>query len=182
MTTSTLTFYCHNQAETESLAFHVGCAAWAGLNLTITGPLGAGKTVFARGLARGLGITDTITSPSYPIIQEYSGRLPFYHMDWYRLRTEDEVLETGAAELLGEAGVCLVEWPDRALELFDESTIRIEIQILSGESRRIDIRQTRGNQPALAWPENLPDELKMLLKPRHTTEKPQGDVNEHPGD
>ena len=137
------------------------------MNLTISGALGAGKTVFARGLARGLGVIDSITSPSYPIIQEYSGRLEFWHMDWYRLGSEDEVIETGAGELLSGQGVCLVEWPDRALELFDESTIKINLRVLASDCREITLEPAAETVAArLDWPAALPETLRQLMMRR----------------
>jgi tRNA threonylcarbamoyladenosine biosynthesis protein TsaE len=146
--------------DTIRLAAMLGALAWEGMVLTIEGPLGAGKTVFARGFAQGLGITESITSPSYPIIQEYHGRLPFFHMDWYRLGSEDEVMETGAVEFLDGPGVALVEWPDRALELFDDQTIRLSIRIGRDQERTIRFQiESEAILARLGWLENPPPGL-----------------------
>ncbi len=142
-----ITVDCPGELDTEILAYRLGSLAWSGLDIALSGPLGAGKTVFARGLARGLDIDENITSPSYPIILEYAGRLTLFHMDWYRLGSVDEVVETGAAALLGESGVCLVEWPQRGWELFSEQTIQIEIAVLHNGHRSISL----GSNSLVTW-------------------------------
>jgi tRNA threonylcarbamoyladenosine biosynthesis protein TsaE len=153
-------FSCPDEAATLRLAAWLGARAWPGLVLTLEGPLGAGKTVFARGFAAGLGIEEPITSPSYPIIQQYSGRLDFHHMDWYRLGGEDEVMETGAAELLDSPGVSLVEWPDRAPELFDAETIRLSLFIGPGQERTVAVSfSAPGPLRRLGWPDAAPPGL-----------------------
>jgi tRNA threonylcarbamoyladenosine biosynthesis protein TsaE len=153
-------FRCPDETATMALSAVLGVRAWPGMVLTLEGPLGAGKTVFARGLAVGLGIGGPVTSPSYPIIQEYRGRLDFFHMDWYRLGGEDEVLETGAAELLDSGGVSLVEWPDRAPELFDAETIRVRIAIGPGQVRLVSVGfAAPGPLRRLDWPEAAPPGL-----------------------
>lgn len=167
-------FRCPGEDTTDRLAHFLGSQAWPGMNLTLEGPLGAGKTIFARGFARGLGIEEPITSPSYPIIQEYRGRLDFHHMDWYRLGSEDEVLETGALELLDSRGVSLVEWPDRALELFDDRALRIAIAIEPDQSRLVRIVIAAQETLArLGWPGSLPADI-AALRNNKTMEGPAG--------
>jgi len=81
----------------------------------LEGPLGAGKSELARGVAEGLGITETVTSPSFTILNVYeSGRVPLYHFDWYRLESAEEIYEMGMDEYLGGDGIALVEWPGSA--------------------------------------------------------------------
>jgi tRNA threonylcarbamoyladenosine biosynthesis protein TsaE len=153
-------FRCPDEEATTALSARLGTQAWPGMVVTLEGPLGAGKTVFARGLATGLGVEGPVTSPSYPIIQEYRGRLALYHMDWYRLGGENEVLETGAAELLDSGGVSLVEWPDRAPELFDTETIRVRITVGPSQERLLTIGfAAPGPLRRLGWPESAPPGL-----------------------
>jgi tRNA threonylcarbamoyladenosine biosynthesis protein TsaE len=165
MDTVTLHFHCRDEAETQSVGEALGRLAWPGFTLRLSGDLGAGKTVFARGFARGLDIGEAITSPSYPIIQDYQGRLPLYHMDWYRLSSADEVLDTGAGELLDGGAVCLVEWPDRAGELFGRSSLALDIAITAGGERCLALcGAAEVFHARLDWPRNLPEALSRLLE------------------
>jgi tRNA threonylcarbamoyladenosine biosynthesis protein TsaE len=160
-----LSFHCPAEDDTLALAAALGRLAWPGLTVSLSGGLGAGKTVFARGFARGLGIDEAVTSPSYPIIQEYRGRLVLHHMDWYRLGSADEVLDTGAGELLDGDGVCLVEWPERAPELLSGAGLAVTISILPEGGRRLSLRAQAGQAAhQLGWPAGLPPELRPLLE------------------
>lgn len=102
------------------------------------GDLGAGKTTMIKGFARGLGVKDIVKSPSFVIITEYQGRVPVYHIDLYRIRTTDELVETGFDSYLGGEGVCLIEWAERAEKLLPRTTIRVKLFILD-QRRRIEI-------------------------------------------
>jgi len=160
-----INFYCAAESDTLALAEQLGRLAWPGMVLSLEGQLGAGKTVFARGFARGLGIAEAITSPSYPIIQEYSGRFEFCHMDWYRLGSEDEVLDTGAGEYLDSDHVCLVEWPARAWELFDQSALALRIEALGDGGRRISLQGPSSLiSGKLGWPAGLAESIRPLLE------------------
>lgn len=130
---------CQHEADSLKLGALLATRAYPGLIIRLEGGLGAGKTVFARGFARGLGIRETIASPTYPIIQEYSGRLPLFHMDLYRLGTEDEVSDVGVRELLGGSNVCLIEWPDRAGALIGPENLTISIRILEDQTREFHL-------------------------------------------
>lgn len=102
------------------------------------GTLGAGKTTLAKGVALGLGITDSVTSPTYTIISEYSGRILFRHMDAYRLAGDEDFSETGGRDMLGDPkSLCLVEWSERLPETFSPDSETIEIEILEDGTRRI---------------------------------------------
>ena len=105
----------------------------------LKGSLGAGKTTFTRGFARGLGIEDTITSPSYTLIQEYSGRLPLYHMDLYRIADEEEFFLLGAEEMLYGKGVCLIEWFERVDSLLPDDLITMDIRIGDDQTRTMTL-------------------------------------------
>ncbi len=102
----------------------------------MTGPLGAGKTVLVKGIASGCGISDTVTSPSYTIISEYNGTIPLYHIDLYRLESEEEIDLLGLEEILAGEGISVIEWGERAEHLLPEDCLYITITI-EDDGRRI---------------------------------------------
>jgi tRNA threonylcarbamoyladenosine biosynthesis protein TsaE len=91
----------------------------AGSVVVLEGPLGAGKTTLAQGIASGLGVTDPVTSPTFALVHEYQGRLPVFHMDLYRLGSEEEFDLIGGWEYFSRGGVCLIEWAGRLGEALD---------------------------------------------------------------
>jgi tRNA threonylcarbamoyl adenosine modification protein YjeE len=107
--------FLHDEAATRACGEALGRAAQAGDVLAIEGPLGAGKTCLAQGVARGLGVPPThyVNSPTFAILQVHPGRVPFYHVDLYRIGDDDEALGLGLDECVGTDGVALVEWPSR---------------------------------------------------------------------
>lgn len=107
--------------------------------IALDGVLGAGKTVLTRGIARGLGITGIIKSPTFTIICEYEGRLPLYHMDMYRISTDDEFEMTGGKELLTSGGVCVIEWSGNIQDSLPADIIHITIKVITPEEREIEI-------------------------------------------
>jgi tRNA threonylcarbamoyladenosine biosynthesis protein TsaE len=125
---------------TEDIAAIISSVARPGDIFALEGTLSAGKTAFARGFARGLGIGEAVTSPSFPIIQEYDGTPPLFHMDLYRLGDSDEVIETGAQELWFGSGISLIEWPDRASDILPEHCIYLHFEIIGDTRRQIGIR------------------------------------------
>ena len=112
----------------EKLAAFLG----AGDVICVNGDLGAGKTMLAQGVARGLGITDAVTSPSFTLINEYSAHLPFYHMDVYRLGSSREIEDLGCEEYFYGSGVTLVEWAERVKEYLPEERLDINIKRIPG--------------------------------------------------
>lgn len=140
--------YTTNSAlETESLGFALGRALTAGAVIAYTGDLGAGKTAFTRGLARGLEIQERITSPTFTIVNEYEGgRLPLFHFDMYRLGSSDELFDIGWEDYLARSGVCAVEWSENVDDILDADTIRIDIRRGESDDQR---RITITNAPAL---------------------------------
>lgn len=120
-------FVTKNEEETRQLGIRLAELLQPGDVLALEGDLGAGKTTFAQGIARGLGIEETVDSPTFTIIKEYQGKLPFYHMDVYRLESPDEDL--GWDEFFYGEGVTLVEWAGRIECLLPEHTVRITIAI-----------------------------------------------------
>lgn len=118
-----------NAQETFALGMRIGESAKPGQVYTLTGDLAAGKTVFTQGVARGLGITEPVNSPTFTIMQSYeSGRLPLYHFDVYRIGDVEEMEEIGYEECFFGGGVCLVEWAELVSEILPETCIRIHIE------------------------------------------------------
>lgn len=130
----------HNEAETEAFSAAVAKTLKPGSVIALTGDLGAGKTVFARGFARALGITETVSSPTYTIIQEYKtpdGR-DFFHLDLYRINDEYSALGFGVDEYLDDPeAYSLVEWPERIAGIMPSHTIKVNIRHLGGDLREI---------------------------------------------
>lgn len=123
--------------ETRTFAYQLGKLLLPGDVLALEGDLGAGKTTFSQGLARGLGIEEQIDSPTFTICKEYVGRIPFYHMDVYRLSGPEDSLDLD--EYLDGDGVCLVEWASIIEEILPNETIWISIGILENGVRVVSI-------------------------------------------
>lgn len=113
--------------ETELIGKKLGENSKPGDVYCLNGDLGVGKTVFTKGFADGLGITEHITSPTFTIVNEYSGRLKFYHFDVYRIEDEDEMYEIGFDEYLFGNGVCLIEWAEKIQNLLPNNAVQINI-------------------------------------------------------
>ena len=132
-------FTTHSPAETEQLGQKLGQLLPAGTVIAYRGDLGAGKTAFTRGLARGLGCADRVTSPTYTIVNEYlSGRLPLFHFDMYRLASSDDLFDIGWEDYLLRGGVCAVEWSENVADAMEDA-IYVKIEKTGEETRRITI-------------------------------------------
>ena len=108
------TFISHSPEATADLGEQWGRTAFSGLVIGLTGDLGAGKTQLVKGLARGLGITNRVVSPTFALVNEYrGGRLPLFHLDLYRLESRAQISGAGLEEYLNPAGVTVVEWAER---------------------------------------------------------------------
>ena len=130
-------FITHSPAETERIGEALGRIVPAGTIVAYRGNLGAGKTAFTRGLARGLGYTEAVTSPTYTIVIEYlGGRLPLFHFDMYRLASADDLWDIGWEDYLDRNGVCAVEWSENVEEALD-GAMSVTIERLGEEQRRI---------------------------------------------
>jgi len=113
--------------------------------LLLLGDMGAGKSEFTRGLARGLGVTGYVTSPTFTILQVHEdGRLPLYHFDWYRLNDVEELYELSMDEYLHHDGVAVIEWPSRAEEAVPESYLEVSLEPLGDHERRITLTPVGG--------------------------------------
>ena len=134
----------NNAAETRELGTRLAEKLKAGDVILLEGELGAGKSELARGVARGLGVTETVTSPSFTILNVYeSGRIPLYHFDWYRLESAEELYELGMDEYLGGDGIAVVEWAERCPDAVPEDCIRIRLEATGEETRRITVNDGR---------------------------------------
>lgn len=130
----------HSPAETRALGEMLARKLRPGDVLLFWGDLGAGKSEMTRGIARGLGVTETVTSPSFTILNVYeSGRVPLYHFDWYRLQSAEELWEMGMEEYLGGDGVAVVEWPSQCPEAMPETRLDITIKPLTDTEREITL-------------------------------------------
>lgn len=130
-------YITNGEEETEALGSRLGERLTPGAVVAYTGDLGAGKTAFTRGMARGLGITDRVTSPTFTIVNEYDGgRLPLFHFDMYRLSSSEELFEIGWEDYLARGGVCAVEWSENVEDALEEDTIRVEIRRGEMDSQR----------------------------------------------
>ena len=130
-------FITNSPAQTEAVGTALAAHLTPGAVVAYRGDLGAGKTAFTRGLARGLGILDPVTSPTYTIVNEYlSGRLPLFHFDMYRLASADDLWDIGWEDYLERGGVCAVEWSENVAEALEDA-IRVRIEKTGEESRRI---------------------------------------------
>ena len=132
-------FITNSPAETEAVAERLGKVLMPGTVLAYQGDLGAGKTAFTRGLARGLGATEMVTSPTYTIVNEYlSGRMPLFHFDMYRLASSDDLWDIGWEDYLERGGVCAVEWSENVADALEDA-ITVCIEKLGEDTRRITI-------------------------------------------
>ncbi|MDE6608519.1 MAG: tRNA (adenosine(37)-N6)-threonylcarbamoyltransferase complex ATPase subunit type 1 TsaE, partial [Lachnospiraceae bacterium] len=122
-------FETNSEAETFSLGKKLGEEAKAGQVFTLIGDLGVGKTVFTKGLAKGLGITEPVNSPTFTILQIYEeGRLPFYHFDVYRISDVEEMEEIGYEDYFYGNGICLIEWANLIEEILPDKILQITIE------------------------------------------------------
>ena len=132
-------FFTDSPKETEKVGQALGTVLRPGTILAYEGDLGAGKTAFTRGLARGLGATEQVTSPTYTIVNEYlSGRMPLFHFDMYRLRSSDDLWDIGWDDYLERGGVCAVEWSENVADAMEDA-ITVCIRKLGEDSRKIII-------------------------------------------
>ena len=132
-------YITNSPAETEAVGIALAKALQSGSILAYRGDLGAGKTAFTRGLAKGLGCTDMVTSPTYTIVNEYlSGRLPLFHFDMYRLASSDDLWDIGWEDYLERGGICAVEWSENVADAM-EGAIRIRIEKPTPDTRKITV-------------------------------------------
>jgi tRNA threonylcarbamoyladenosine biosynthesis protein TsaE len=137
-------YQTHSPRETVALGTELGRRLQRGDIVALHGPLGAGKTTLVKGIARSLAIEDPVTSPSFTLIAEYDGArdgLPvvLYHVDLYRISHEQEIEDLGIEEILGGSGIYVIEWAEKAAEFLPDSAIQVDIGLLEGENRSVEI-------------------------------------------
>ena len=142
--------------ETRDFAAALAAVALAGDRIALLGPLGAGKTQFAKGFAAGLGVGDVVNSPSFTLMAEYAGRLPLFHQDLYRLSGAEEALAGGLVDERQLRGVTLSEWAERLPEEIDPDRLTVSFKVIDDDSREITVigasaRHSRYVDAALAW-------------------------------
>ena len=130
-------------ADTATAGERLAATLGAGDVVALTGELGAGKTCFVQGLVRGLGVEGGATSPTFVLVNEYRGRVPVHHVDAYRTQSLTELLDIGLDDLLDGHGVTLIEWADRCEALLPGRTVRVHIDGVGDEPRRITITNAR---------------------------------------
>ncbi|MCD6600030.1 MAG: tRNA (adenosine(37)-N6)-threonylcarbamoyltransferase complex ATPase subunit type 1 TsaE [Dehalococcoidia bacterium] len=135
----------YSSEQTQLLGSHLGKLAQKGDVFLLMGDLGAGKTCLTQGITQGLGSKEQALSPSFVIVRQYHGRLPLYHIDLYRLDHIAEIVNLGLDEYLYNGGVCVVEWPERGLQLLPENNLLIKISYVpEDETKRIIHLEPKG--------------------------------------
>lgn len=139
-------YISNSTQETETLGERLAARLRPGDVIAYTGDLGAGKTAFTRGMARGLGVVGRVTSPTFTIVNEYEGgRLPLFHFDLYRMDSPEELFDIGWEDYLARGGVCAVEWSENVAEALEADCLRVDIRRGERDNQRI-ITVTRGKE------------------------------------
>jgi tRNA threonylcarbamoyladenosine biosynthesis protein TsaE len=144
-TTNSCKIITRTPEETRELGRQVGALAQPGDVYLLCGNLGAGKTCFTQGIARGLGVEEYVMSPSFVIVREHHGRIPLYHIDLYRLEGVDETVDLGMDDYLYGKGVCVVEWAERARSVMPAEHLMVQIDYAGDEERCFRI-EANGNR------------------------------------
>lgn len=128
-----------SEKETQKIAENIGKKAKSGEIYCLCGDIGAGKTQFSKGFAKGMSISEHITSPTFTIVNEYNGNMPFFHFDVYRINDIGELFDIGYEEYFFSEGVCLIEWADMIMDIIPKNAIWINIKkdIERGEEYRL---------------------------------------------
>lgn len=134
--------HSNSEMETQSAGAAFSLQLQAGDIVLLNGDLGAGKTQFVKGIVQGLyGNPESVSSPTFALIQEYQAKIPVYHFDLYRLKSEQETLDIGIEEYLYGSGVCVIEWPEKAEGLWPERAYQVRLEHLSENKRLITIQE-----------------------------------------
>ena len=134
--------YTNNEAETEAAGAAFAKDLPDGAVVALYGDLGAGKTAFVRGMARGMGLAARVSSPTFTIVNEYLGERELFHFDMYRLESADELFDIGWEDYLGRGGVCAVEWSENVEDAFEGDEIVVRMEKTSENGRKIEIGET----------------------------------------
>jgi tRNA threonylcarbamoyladenosine biosynthesis protein TsaE len=133
-------FITHSESETEAAGARTARALKPGSVVAMRGDMGAGKTVFVRGLARALGYTGRVTSPTFTIVNEYLCTPPVFHFDMYRLSDAEDLYGIGWDDYLARGGICVVEWSERVEDALDAQAVTVEIEPVDETTRKITVR------------------------------------------
>lgn len=146
-------FELRHLADTEKLGRLLGLSAAPGDVICLDGDLGAGKTTLSQAIARGAGVPEScyVTSPSFAILHEYEGRLPMYHMDFYRLHDETDALDLGFDEYFYLSGFTVIEWSKRAAGILPQERLSLELQLHDDMRRTVTIAATETLLERLQW-------------------------------
>jgi len=137
---ATLVLNSHSEKQTIAYAKKLASLLHAGDVIGLVGDLGAGKTTFVKGIAQGLGITKSVTSPSFVLLKVYQGKFPLYHFDLYRIRGLRAIEDIGYEDFISDSGVCVIEWADKAKTILPRDCITITLGVRSQRSRLVRIR------------------------------------------
>ena len=140
-----ITFFTHSAEETIALGYKIGKKLKKGDIIAMQGTLAAGKTTITKGIAQALEISEEITSPTFCLISEYSGKMPLYHMDVYRLDGTEDFINLGVDDMLYGDGVCIIEWSEKIMEELPKNTIILRILPQEDGSRKIEIENFNEN-------------------------------------
>jgi tRNA threonylcarbamoyladenosine biosynthesis protein TsaE len=146
--------------DTQALGAEVGAMARPGDVILLTGELGTGKTVFVKGLASALGVTETITSPTFTLVRTYEGRLPLVHADAYRIDQAEEAVDLALTELLDEGAVAVAEWGERLASVLPANFLEVRFDLGPNDDERVLRVRSVGN----GWPARL-GALQRALEP-----------------
>ena len=141
-----MTIITNNEAESIREGENLGRTLAPGAVVALYGELGAGKTAFTRGLAAGLGISMSVSSPTFTIVNEYPGKIPLFHFDMYRLESENELFDIGWDDYLERGGVCVVEWSEKVPGAFMPGAVAVRFENLGGDMRRLEISVEGGDE------------------------------------
>ncbi len=139
----TYQYICETVEATHALGIKIGKACPKGTVISLRGPLGAGKTVIAKGIAEALEISEAIVSPTFTLVQEYEGKQVLHHLDLYRIEGIDDFAGIGGEELLYGDGITVIEWSEKIDGILPKKTIYLSIEILDDQSRRITLKGLR---------------------------------------
>lgn len=129
-----------SESETRSLGAAFASGLVPGSVVALFGEIGSGKTQFVKGVCRALGIAEErVSSPTFTIVHEYAAQIPIYHLDLYRIRSEEEAARLGLDEYLESDGICLIEWPEILVPRLPSDTVRLSFRHMDGDVRKIEI-------------------------------------------
>ncbi len=137
---NTIGFFSYSPEQTRRFGYHLGTLVRPGDLILLHGNMGSGKTHFAQGVARGLGITEPVRSPTFTLINEYEeGRLPFYHIDLYRLDGDADLATIGLDEYFDAPGVVVVEWPEKGEGWIPDDALHLRLEHIDEHRRALEV-------------------------------------------